>query len=86
MINSTLYIPRKKQHSTNTGDNKRIEASHFSMAIQFGEGLTYTHRAWGSFLAARFDRFSSYRNYRWGDFSSIFGTNMASEAISDCLI
>ena len=28
-------------------------------------------RAWRSFLAARFSRFSSYRNYRWGDSSSI---------------
>ena len=71
------------------GDNKRIEASHFSMAI-----LECT--IWGGanihawcvvvILAARFDRFSSYRNYRWGDFSSIFGSNMASEAISECLI
>ena len=24
-------------------------------------------RAWRSFLAVRFDRLSSYRNYRWGD-------------------
>ena len=26
------------------------------------------------------------RNYRWGDSSSFFGQNMASEAISECLI
>ena len=39
-------------------------------------------RAWRSFLAVRFDRFPSYRNYRWGDSSSFFGPNMASEAIS----
>ena len=51
-----------------------------------GGGLTCARRAWQSFLAARFDRFSSYRNYRWGDSSSIFGPNMASEAISECLI
>ena len=29
---------------------------------------------------------ASYRNYRWGDSSSFFGPNMASEAISECLI
>ena len=26
------------------------------------------------------------RNYRWGDSSSFFGPNMASEAILECLI
>ena len=33
-----------------------------------------------------FGRFPSKRNYRWGDSSSIFGPNMASEAISEVLI
>ena len=54
-------------------------------SVQIGEGLTCA-RTWRSFLAARFDCFSSYRNYRWGDSGSIFGSNMASEAISECLI
>ena len=43
-------------------------------------------RASWRFLAVRFDRSSTYRNYRWGDSSSFFGQNMASEAISEYLI
>ena len=35
---------------------------------------------------SRFDRFSSYTNYRWGDSGSIFGPNMTAEAILGCLI
>ena len=41
-------------------------------------------RAWLSFLAVWFDRFSSYRNYNSSSFS--FVPNMASEAISEYLI
>ena len=37
-------------------------------------------------MAVWFDRFPSYRNYRWGDSSSFLGPNIASEAISECIL
>ena len=43
-------------------------------------------RAWRSFLAAGFYRFSGYRKYRWGDSSIILVQKHGSEAISECLI
>ena len=71
-------------------------ASQFSMAILEretsaqigggGGGANMRASCVAVISAARFDRFSSYRNYRWGDSSSIFGPNMVSEAISECLI
>ena len=55
-------------------------------SAQIEEGLTCASCSAVIFLAVRFDRFSSYRNYRLGDSNSFFGPNMASEAISECLI
>ena len=54
-------------------------------STQIVEGLTCAS-CMAAFLAVWFDRISIYRNYRWRDSSNIFGSNMAPEAISECLI
>ena len=72
----TFFKPSSIQSS-----DERIEVSQFSVYIAIlerearrklgREGLTCAH-AWRLFLAVRFNRFSSYRNYRWDDSSSIW--------------
>ena len=52
---------------------------------QIGEGLTSSSCV-AVISGSLVHRFSSYRNYRWGDSSSFFVPNMASEAMSECLV
>ena len=79
------------EFSSIQSSDETIEASQFSIAIhvhevsaEIGEGLMCVSSE--AVISGSSVHSSRYRNYRWGDSSSIFGPNMASKAISERLI